>query len=107
MSPTRRRNIQFERDITHHCARGVVDPAELIEHAEARAGGHLSSEYVTDPMLVRTDVDEIHDASEELADARNRLVWWLEHNLNDPTVHFKQNALRHIILAYQQLGVEA
>lgn len=104
MNPTRRRNLKFERDITHHCARGVADPSELIEHAEARAGGRLSGEYVTDPMLVATDRDRSHDVLEELADARNHLVWWLEHNLDEPTVRYKQAALRHIILAYQQLG---
>lgn len=105
MSPTRRRNIDFERDVTHLCAKGVCDPSELIEHAESRAQ-RLSGEYVSDPMLVTMTRDRPFEAREELVDSRNHLVWWLEDHLDDPTVGRKQDALRLIILAYQLLGDE-
>jgi hypothetical protein len=102
---TRLRNLEFERDITQHCAKGVCDPSDLIEHAESRAQ-RLSGEYVTDPMLVARHRDRPLDVREELADARNHLVWWLEDHLDDPTLNHKQEALRLIILAYQLLGDE-
>jgi hypothetical protein len=103
VNTTRRRNLEFERDVTHLCAKGVCDPADLIEHAESRAM-RLSGEYVTDPMLVTMTRDRPFEAREELTDARNHLVWWLEDHLDDPEVDRKQDALRLIILAYQLLG---
>lgn len=99
---TRHRNLAFERDVTHEAARGYVDPAALIAHAETRALA-LSGEYVPDPMLVRIDRDRPRDVREELVDARNHLVWWLEDNLEHPTAAQKLYALRLICLAHNVL----
>jgi hypothetical protein len=99
---TRRRNIEFERDITHHAAKGVADPTALIEHAETRAKT-LSGEYVSDFMQVASDRNRPRDVTEELADARNHLVWWLEDNLETDGCERKLWALRHICLAYELL----
>lgn len=102
MSATRRRNLDFERDITYHAVRGVITPDEFVAHAEERANG-LSSEYVTDPMLVQEGRDRIEDVREELLDARNHIVWWLERNTAHPLVPARLRALKRIVLAYYDL----
>lgn len=99
----RRRNLEFERDITQHAARGVADPAALIQHAEVRAGGALARQYVSDPMTIAVDRDHIREAREELPDARNRIVWWLEDHLEDDSASKKIEALRLICVAYELL----
>ena len=99
---TRPRNLDLEREITHQACRGFADPTALIVHAETRAL-RLSGEYVDDAMLVRSDRDRPTDVREELADARNHLVWWIEDNTDHPTIDAKLGALRFIGLAYQAL----
>lgn len=103
-TPTRRRNLQLERDITEHAARiAGVSADELMQHAEGRAW-RLSGEYVHDPMLVRIDVDQPRETREELADARNRLVWWLEDNPDHPAAHrYSTLVLPAICVAYAGL----
>lgn len=98
----RQRNLAFERDITHHAARGLVDPNPLIAFAEARARG-LSGEYVPDPMLIAPGRDRARDVREEIADARNHLVWWLEENLEHPTAPRKLRVLQLLCVAYTEL----
>jgi hypothetical protein len=101
--PVRPRNLQFERDVTEQAARGYVDPRSLICHAETRARS-LCGEYVTNPMLVLQGRDRILDVREELVDARNHIVWWLEDNLDDPTAAQKLHALQLICIAYAALA---
>jgi hypothetical protein len=98
----RRRHVQVERDLTHEAARGATDPARLIEHAETRAAT-LSHEYVPDPMLVAMNTDKRVDAREELADCRNRLVWFLEEQPDHPRAQHAFIALRLVALAYDHL----
>ncbi len=102
--PTSRlRDLEYEREITHEAARGVVDPSALIEFAETRAGGSLSGEYVSNAQLVTLTRDRIRETQEELADARNHVVWWLEANPGHAKSHDVFLALRHVTLAYDLL----
>lgn len=103
---TRRRNIAFERDVTRLAAKGVANPTELIDHAEARAH-RLCGEYVDHPMLVLERGGDVAHIREELVDTRNYLVWWLEENLEDERVPDVQAALRHVILAYDLINDDA
>ena len=98
------RDITLERDLTKHAARGLADPSPLITHAETRAGSHLSAEYVPDPMLIAADRDRIREVREELADARNHLVWWLIANVDHDLAPQRLGALQAICLAYQRLA---
>jgi hypothetical protein len=100
------RSIEFERGTTHQAAKGATDPSRLIEHAEARART-LCGEYVRDPMHVQTGRDRRRDVREELADARNHLLWDTQEHLEDEErAHRNLIALRHIALAYARLEEE-
>ena len=97
------RSMEFERGVTEQAAKGVVDPSGLIEHAEIRARS-LSGEYVSDPMLIAAGRDRRRDVREELADARNHLLWDTQAHLEDEDrAHENLIALRHICLAYSLL----
>ena len=104
VTPTRLRNVEFEREITRFAVKGLnVDPEPLITFAEARIATH-HAEYVADPRLVSTAGDRIRDAREEAADLRNYLVWWLEENLEDERRSDREKALRHVCLLFDLLG---
>lgn len=99
----RPRNVELERQLTEQAARNHCDPEPLIRHAETRAM-RLSGEYVEDPMLVREDRDRPRDVREELADARNHLVWWMEDHIGDEEIQQDGlNALTAITVAYSCL----
>lgn len=103
--PTRRRNLDFEREFTEHAAKGVADPSVLIAHSEARAAT-LSDAYVSDPMLVQGGKDLAREMREELADSRVYGCWLGEERQaagDDEGAHRAMQALRHIILAYNLL----
>jgi hypothetical protein len=97
------RDLEYERQVTYDAARGAVDPSALIEFAETRAGGSLSGEYVSNAQLVTLTRDRVRETQEELADARNHVVWWLESNPGDPKSQDVFLALRHITYAYDLL----
>lgn len=97
-----RRDLEREREITREAARGVADPDRLIQHAEARAI-RLSGEYVGDPMLIAPGRDRLKDVREELADARNHIVFWFAthpHAWGSEQEHDLLIVLRHVALAY-------
>ena len=98
------RSLEFERGATEQACKGVCDPSRVIAHAENRAGGYLSGQYVRDPMHVATDRDRRREVREELADARNHLLWDMQTHLeDDERCHADLIALRHICLAYTRL----
>lgn len=100
-----RRNLQLERDITLEATRSVSDPSRLIEHAETRAI-RLSAEYVGDPMLIAPGRDRVRDVREEIADARNHVVFWFQENpgeIGSELAHDLLIALRHLALAYDRI----
>lgn len=99
---TRRRNVAFEREVTEHAAHGAVDPKVLIRRSERRAAS-LSGEYVKDSMDVALGRDRLLDTREELEDARNHLVWWLEENPEHEKTHDALIALRFFALGYDRL----
>lgn len=104
---TRLRDLEDERELTYEAARGAVDPAPLIEFAETRAGGSLSGEYVPTANLVTLTRDRVRETQEELADARNHIVWWLQASPGHPKAQDVFLALRHITYAYDLLIREA
>ena len=100
------RSLEFERGVTQQAAKGVVDPSRLIEHAEIRART-LSGEYVCDPMHIAVGRDRRRDVREELADARNHLLWDMQAHLEDEDRSERSLlALRHIAYAYTLLEEE-
>jgi hypothetical protein len=96
------RNVAFERRWTSQAAEVVhVNAERLIEYAEHRAG----------PAPVR-DLDTrnfAREVVEELADARNYLVWWAEQltradNGSDETGEMTSEicaALSHVAAAFE------
>jgi hypothetical protein len=76
--PAAARDIPFERDWIAWVAEAAgQDPARLMVFAEQRAG--------QDPVRGAAGRDFGLEALEELADARNYLVWWAEQTLrSDP-----------------------
>ena len=100
---TRPRDLERERLITREASSPYVDPTAFIYYAEKRSQT-LSDEYVDDPMFVRTDRDRLEDVREELLDARNHLVWWLEDHTDDYRVADALDALRGIVAIYQTLS---
>lgn len=104
-APTRRRNLDFERDFTKHAAKGVADATVLVEHSENRAAS-LSGDYVSDPMLVQGGKDLAREIREEIADARIYACWLgedLQAADDDEGAHRAMMALRHLVLAYNLL----
>lgn len=100
-----RRNLELERAITLEATRLVSDPSRLIEHAETRAI-RLSAEYVGDPMLIAPGRDRVRDVREEIADARNHVVFWFQENPGEIGSERAQDllvALRHLALAYDRI----
>lgn len=69
------RDTDLEAFAIDHACRGIVDPQDLIEHCCRRAGGTLSGEYVTDPLLVRADANWMLELRAEIADGVNYTVW--------------------------------
>jgi hypothetical protein len=98
--PVRRRNLEFERQLTAEAARGWCEPSALVEFAEARAAA--GREY-GDPGCVRLDRDMLREARAELADARNYLCWWLETHVGDEGAARVLEALRWVALAFDRL----
>jgi hypothetical protein len=70
-----------------------------------RAGGALSGEYVSDPMLIQPGRDLIQEALSELVDTRNYLVFWLQEHPGDVRQDDVMIALRFAALAYERLRV--
>lgn len=101
----RQRDLDLEREITRHAARGYANPERIIEIAEFRASS-ASGEYVTDPMLLAPGKDWVHEAREELVDARNYLTWWLCENVGNELAESRLRALRCVLLAFQELEDE-
>lgn len=101
----RPRNLELEREIIRHAARGLCDPSRLIQHAEARTGGSLACQYVADPMTVAPR-DHLREAREELPDAAIRLAWWLEENPGHDAAERVLDSLRSICVAYDRLTEE-
>ena len=98
---TRPRDVASEREITREAARGVVDPEPLIAFSEVRISEH-SHQYVKDSMLVSLR-NHIREATEEAADLRNYLVWFIQENEGTEDAHDAFLALRHLLLAYDLL----
>lgn len=97
------RSLEFERGVTEQACKGIVNAAPIIDHAEIRAR-NLSREYVSDFMWIATGRDRRHDVREELADARNHLIWDMQQNIEDEQRAWQSmRALRHIALAYDLL----
>lgn len=100
------RNIPLEREFTYEATKGLdVDPWRAIVHAETRART-LSHEYVSNPRLILTGRDRVHDVREEIVDARNHIVFWFQEHLDEvgsEQAHDMQIALRHLLLAYEVL----
>lgn len=104
MSAVRRRNLTVEREITQTACEGHngVDPEPLIAYSEVRAAV-LSGGYVNHPLEVLTGRDRSRDVREELADARNHLVWHIEDYPGHPDRPRWMTALRLICEAYAEL----
>lgn len=99
-----RRSLEFERGVTEQAARGAVDPSRLIQHAEQRIQLH-SGGYTRDPMRVAPGRDLLRDAREELADARNYVLWAMQERLEDEDLcHELLIGLRFIALAYDRFA---
>lgn len=102
--PTRPRNVELERVLTNEAARGHADPERLILHAETRAM-RLHGEYTSDPMLVDTTRNRPCEVREEIADARNHVIWWIEDNLGDEEIaRAGMECLRDLTRAYARLA---
>jgi hypothetical protein len=100
------RSLEFERGVTQQAAKGYVDPSNLIRHAESRAE-RLSGEYVADHMHVAPGRDRRRDVREELADARNHLLWDSQAHLEDEErATSNLRALTLICMAYKELEEE-
>lgn len=69
-----RRNLDLEHEMIQEACRGLVDPSDLIEHAEFRSVT-LSAEYVDDPLEIQPGRNRVRDAREELEDCVNHLVF--------------------------------
>lgn len=102
--PTRRRNVELEREFTREAAKGIVDPTALIEFSEARIM-RLCGKYVDDPAYVRMGRDRLHDMREELSDCRNHGVFWQEENIgvDEDQERRVAQAQRHVAIAYDLL----
>ncbi|GAC1522495.1 MAG: hypothetical protein NVS3B1_07940 [Marmoricola sp.] len=102
------RDRLFECNITRQIAGTIgVDVEPLNQFAEQRADGVGESEYRSDfPDLARNLTRE---ACEELADARNYLVWRLDAHhrglIDGPSedVEQLQIGLRHVVLAFEAI----
>lgn len=104
-APTMQRDVQLERDIIEHAARGVMNPDVLIERAQFRAS-RLSGEYVVDPMLIALDRDRPREVAEELEDGVNHLVWWLQAHPDHPLAPQRMGALTNMLAAYSLLALD-
>jgi len=102
-----RRDPQFECEITRYLLSGInVDPEPLNVFAGRRAD-IAKRDYGRDfPDLSR---DLAKEACEELADARNYAVWWLDafnRGLLPDSEHWKaehvQAGLKHAALAFNE-----
>jgi hypothetical protein len=97
------RSLEFERGVTQQASKGYVDPSDLIAHAEHRAQT-LCGEYVRDPMHILPGRNRRRDVREELADARNHLLWDSQEHLEDEErAHENLYVLRLIVMAYDRL----
>lgn len=94
-----RRVLELEREATEEAAKGAAYVAELILHSETRANS-LSSKYVPDSMLIRPGRDRARDVREEIADARNHIVFHLQEHPEDPRNERFLQGLRYLALAY-------
>jgi hypothetical protein len=92
--------VNAERALTRAVCRGLaLDTDPLIEYAERRAR-ILSGEYVSNPELVLLGEDRRQHVREELADARNHGIWWLQDNPDHPDQVEVRAGLRFVCLAY-------
>lgn len=99
----RQRNLNFEREFTRSATRHSVDCEALIDHSEARASS-LSSEYVSDPMLIAPGRDRYRDGLEELADCRNHLNWGVEEDIEIEEIGpLAEEAMDCIARAYDRI----
>lgn len=98
------RILQVEREFTQEACRGHVDASRLIEHAETRSKA-LCREYVRDPMEILPGLNRLRETREELADARNHLVFFAQEKLGDEELLGElQLVLRDVARAYDRLA---
>lgn len=98
------RNREFERRATREIAGGLgVDIEPLIAYAERRADV-CQEEYGHDFPDLKRNLE--HEALDELADARNYIVWKLDAIHRERLtgdVEQLQIALKHVALAFAAL----
>lgn len=98
------RDREFERLCTRELAGGLgVDVGPLILFAERRAD-HFAADYGHDFPDLERDLEQ--EALDELADARNYVVWKLDairRELATGDVEQLQLALKHVALAFEAL----
>lgn len=94
------RDTELERKLTDEAAASVAASADhLNDFAEHRAG--------TDPVHDPAHRDFGLEAAEELADARNYVVWWLDQPqpYGDMVTDELRNALAAITVAYEHVDL--
>ncbi len=110
MSAERCRDRGFERETTNRAATGLgIDVEALNRLAEARADGLGHEAYGRDFPDIGRDLRR--EAIEELLDARNYVVWLLDAMqrgwilaVNEDRTRHLQAALRHVILAFEEIN---
>ena len=99
----RPRDLESEREWLRQAARGLCDPDEAMVQAEIRST-RLAGQYVSDPMMVRTDMDRGREGQEEALDGINHVRWWLEDNVGHPLAQKRLRALQYFLLAFNELA---
>lgn len=101
------RNPAFERELTRQMGRGLrVDVEHLNRLAGQRACTLGAAEYGSGLPEVSRDLER--EAIDEMADARNYLVWRLDQIHrglveDDGRTEHLQIALRHVALAFEEI----
>lgn len=92
---TRLRNREFEQQTVEYAAKGLCDPEMLLKASQRRSEGWSGT-------TLRVGVDWLREFREEAADGANYLVWWLEEHLEHPDRQFAEQALRYLLLAFDE-----
>ena len=90
----RPRNTRFERMVTRMAASIKVDSLNRMAEARADKFG---------PLRPKPCRDLRREVMEELADARNYLVWWIQEETNDEARMRAATALRGVCEAWEAL----
>lgn len=97
------RDLDLERGLLMEAGRGVVDATELANLAQARAH-KLGHSYVDDPMTINVGLQRMREATEEVADCCNHvLFWWQTEDLCDEEQRELLMVLRHLTIVYDIL----